>query len=115
MNECDNSKTREKSDGQKEPIFEIPRDFVELLWKFNRCSMNNAFLVLVVYNIVHFFVLFYFVSSSEYRSCIVEMCVRIRMQRFGRKNLPFYRIVVADSKAPRDGRFIEKVRPFVGC
>ncbi len=31
------------------------------------------------------------------------------MQRFGRKNLPFYRIVVADSRSPRDGRFIEKV------
>lgn len=35
------------------------------------------------------------------------MVVRMRLQRFGRKNLPFYRIVVADAKAPRDGRFIE--------
>lgn len=31
------------------------------------------------------------------------MPVRIRLQRFGRRNLPFYRIVVADSRAPRDG------------
>jgi small subunit ribosomal protein S16 len=38
------------------------------------------------------------------------MVVRIRLQRFGRKNLPFYRIVIADSRAPRDGKFIEKVR-----
>lgn len=33
--------------------------------------------------------------------------VRIRLQRFGRKKDPFYRIVVADSRSPRDGRFIE--------
>ena len=38
------------------------------------------------------------------------MVVRIRLQRMGRRNLPFYRIVVADSRAPRDGRFIENVR-----
>ena len=37
------------------------------------------------------------------------MVVRLRLQRFGRKNLPFYRIVAADAKAPRDGRFIERV------
>jgi len=37
------------------------------------------------------------------------MVVAIRLQRFGRKNLPFYRIVIADSRAPRDGKFIEKV------
>ena len=35
------------------------------------------------------------------------MPVRIRLQRFGRKHLPFYRIVVADSRSPRDGRNIE--------
>jgi small subunit ribosomal protein S16 len=33
--------------------------------------------------------------------------VRIRLRRVGRKNAPEYRIVVADSKSPRDGRFIE--------
>lgn len=37
------------------------------------------------------------------------MVVRIRLQRFGQKNLPFYRMVVADGRSPRDGRFIERV------
>eukprot|EP00605_Chrysophyceae_sp_TOSAG23-4_P001675 GSChrysophyteH1.ASY1.ANO1.1841.1 assembled CDS len=40
------------------------------------------------------------------------MVVRIRLQRFGRKHLPFYRIVVADSRAPRDGKFIENVGTY---
>eukprot|EP01041_Mallomonas_annulata_P008418 gene8418-17354_t len=40
------------------------------------------------------------------------MVVRIRLQRFGRRNLPFYRIVVADSRAPRDGKFIENVGTY---
>ncbi|GAB1399362.1 30S ribosomal protein S16 [Aminivibrio sp.] len=35
------------------------------------------------------------------------MAVRIRLARHGRKKAPFYRLVVADSRAPRDGRFIE--------
>lgn len=35
------------------------------------------------------------------------MAVRIRLARAGAKKAPFYRIVVADSRAPRDGRFIE--------
>lgn len=37
------------------------------------------------------------------------MVVRIRLARFGQKNSPFYRIVVADSRFRRDGRFIERV------
>ncbi|KFM22700.1 30S ribosomal protein S16 [Auxenochlorella protothecoides] len=37
------------------------------------------------------------------------MGVRIRLARFGRKNLPFYRIFVADSRSPRDGRHLEIV------
>ena len=37
------------------------------------------------------------------------MVVRIRFQRAGCRNNPFYRIVVADCRAPRDGKFIEKV------
>ncbi len=37
------------------------------------------------------------------------MAVKIRLARGGRKKKPLYRVVVADSKAPRDGRFIEKV------
>ena len=35
------------------------------------------------------------------------MAVRIRLNRMGAKKRPFYRLVVADSRAPRDGRFIE--------
>ena len=35
--------------------------------------------------------------------------VKIRLRRMGAKKAPFYRIVVADSRAPRDGRFIEEV------
>ena len=35
------------------------------------------------------------------------MVVRLRLQRFGRKSLPFYRIVAADSRSPRDGRHLE--------
>lgn len=37
------------------------------------------------------------------------MAVKIRMRRMGSKRKPFYRIVVADSRMPRDGRFIEEV------
>jgi len=37
------------------------------------------------------------------------MAVRIRMKRFGAKNRPQWRIVVADAKSPRDGRFIEEI------
>ena len=54
--------------------------------------------------------------------------VKIRLRRMGAKKAPFYRIVVADSRYPRDGRFIEEtalrpgsrpalspLRPFVIC
>ena len=37
------------------------------------------------------------------------MSLKIRMSRHGAKKRPFYRIVVADSHSPRDGRFIERV------
>ena len=37
------------------------------------------------------------------------MAVRIRLRRMGSKKKPFYRLVVADSRYPRDGRFIEEV------
>ncbi|MCP4441238.1 MAG: 30S ribosomal protein S16 [Aureispira sp.] len=37
------------------------------------------------------------------------MSVKIRLQRKGRKKQPYYHIVIADSRAPRDGRFIEKI------
>ncbi len=37
------------------------------------------------------------------------MAVKMRLKRMGQKKAPFYRIVVADSRSPRDGRFIEEV------
>lgn len=37
------------------------------------------------------------------------MAVKIRLKRMGAKKNPFYRIVVADSRSPRDGRFIEEI------
>ena len=37
------------------------------------------------------------------------MAVKIRLRRMGAKKHPFYRIVVADSRYPRDGRFIEEI------
>ena len=37
------------------------------------------------------------------------MSVKIRLKRIGAKKAPFYRVVVADSRYPRDGRFIEEV------
>ena len=37
------------------------------------------------------------------------MAVKMRLRRMGQKKAPFYRIVVADSRSPRDGRFIEEV------
>ncbi len=40
------------------------------------------------------------------------MAVRIRLRRMGRKKRPFYRIVVADSRSPRDGRFIETLGTY---
>lgn len=40
------------------------------------------------------------------------MAVRIRLSRFGRKKKPFYRIVVADSEAKRDGKFLEVVGTY---
>ena len=40
------------------------------------------------------------------------MAVKIRLKRMGQKKAPFYRIVVADSKSPRDGRFIEEIGTY---
>lgn len=37
------------------------------------------------------------------------MAVKIRLKRIGAKKNPFYRVVVADSRSPRDGRFIEEI------
>ncbi|EUJ42231.1 30S ribosomal protein S16 [Brochothrix campestris] len=40
------------------------------------------------------------------------MAVKIRLKRMGSRKSPFYRVVVADSRSPRDGRFIETVGTF---
>jgi len=40
------------------------------------------------------------------------MPVKIRLQRFGKKGQPFYHIVIADGRAPRDGKFIEKIGTY---
>lgn len=37
------------------------------------------------------------------------MAVKIRLKRMGAKKAPFYRVVVADSRSPRDGRFVEEI------
>lgn len=37
------------------------------------------------------------------------MAVKIRLRRMGKKKAPFYRVVVADSRYPREGRFIEEI------
>jgi len=42
----------------------------------------------------------------------IKMAVKIRLKRMGAKKTPFYRIVVADSRAPRDGRFIENIGSY---
>ena len=40
------------------------------------------------------------------------MSVKIRLKRMGQKKAPFYRIVVADARSPRDGRFIEEIGTY---
>ena len=40
------------------------------------------------------------------------MAVKIRLKRMGHKKAPFYRIVVADARAPRDGKFIEEIGTY---
>ncbi len=40
------------------------------------------------------------------------MAVKIRLKRVGKKKQPYYRVVVADSRSPRDGRFIEQIGTY---
>lgn len=40
------------------------------------------------------------------------MAVKIRLKRIGQKKAPFYRIVVSDSRSPRDGKFIEEIGTY---
>ena len=43
------------------------------------------------------------------------MAVKIRLRRMGYKKHPFYRVIVADSRSPRDGRFIELLGTYNPC
>jgi len=43
---------------------------------------------------------------------ILVMAVRIRLKRVGAKNAPYFRIVVADARSPRDGKFIEEIGSY---
>ncbi len=40
------------------------------------------------------------------------MAVKIRLKRMGQKKAPFYRIIVADSRSPRDGKFIDQIGTY---
>ena len=40
------------------------------------------------------------------------MAVKMRLRRMGQKKAPFYRVVVADERSPRDGRFIEEIGTY---
>ena len=40
------------------------------------------------------------------------MAVKIRLRRIGAKKAPYYRVIVADSRSPRDGRFIEELGTY---
>lgn len=40
------------------------------------------------------------------------MAVKIRLKRIGAKKFPFYRVVIADARSPRDGRFIEQIGTY---
>ena len=42
----------------------------------------------------------------------MKMAVKMRLKRMGQKKAPFYRIVVADSRSPRDGKFIEEIGTY---
>ncbi len=43
---------------------------------------------------------------------VYKMAVKIRLKRMGQKKAPFYRIVVADARSPRDGKFIEEIGTY---
>ena len=55
--------------------------------------------------------LFYDKILNEKEGGII-MAVKIRLKRMGAKKAPFYRIVVADSRSPRDGKFIENIGTY---
>ena len=50
--------------------------------------------------------------EKKYREEFSNMAVKIRLTRMGSKRNPFYRIVVADARSPRDGRIIEQIGSY---
>jgi small subunit ribosomal protein S16 len=50
--------------------------------------------------------------DRRHHSSRIIMAVKIRMKRVGTKNTPVYRIVVADARSPRDGKFIEEIGTY---
>src|SRR5882724_10587793 len=50
--------------------------------------------------------------TAQFNQRTPHMPLKIRLSRGGAKKRPFYRVVVADSRMPRDGRFIEKLGTF---
>jgi small subunit ribosomal protein S16 len=51
-------------------------------------------------------------SCINFQGGEIKMAVKIRLKRMGQKKAPFYRIVVSDSRTPRDGRFIEEIGTY---
>ncbi len=89
-----NSAIREQKN-KKRLSFEIRKNYIPLPPVKNPLSLEGS--RRVWYNIVNFNLI---------------MAVKIRLQRQGRKKRPFYQIVIANSKSPRDGRFIERIGSY---
>ena len=53
-----------------------------------------------------------FITFYKFSVTVNQMAVKIRLRRMGAKKTPFYRVVVADSRYPRDGRFIEEIGTY---
>jgi small subunit ribosomal protein S16 len=56
--------------------------------------------------------MFYDIINTSIKEGGEIMAVKIRLKRMGKKKAPFYRIIVADSRSPRDGRFIATVGTY---
>lgn len=54
----------------------------------------------------------HYITVKDDNGGVAIMAVKIRLKRMGAKKKPFYRIVVADSRSPRDGRFIEQIGTY---
>ena len=51
-------------------------------------------------------------GGTTIKKGVIKMAVKIRLRRMGYKRNPIYRIVVADSKSPRDGKFIDEIGTY---